>query len=464
MQQKIETDVVILGGGVSGLATAYWLNKQGIQVTVLEKNPEAGGSMESVRQDGYLFDRGPNSGLEITPLIKEIVQDLGLQNDFLYANPQANKRYIMRNDTLHPLPMAPHTFLQSKLFSGAAKLRLMAEPFIGRSKDGYYQSVAEFVERRLGREFLDYAINPFVAGVYAGEPESLSVKSAFPKLYALEEKYGGILVGTVRSIKARKNSKEESKQSAKMFSFLHGMQTLPKAIANRLAGKVHFLCDVKKVEKENGKYLVSYNKAGDYTSVVEAKVVISTLPAHVSAPLYEGLLPGCTEKFEAVYHPPVLVLFLGYKKEQIGRAIDGFGYLIPALEKKSYLGALWSSAIFNARAPKDSECFTLFIGGSRNASLFEKSREEIIKQAMTEFAETMKITGEPDFIKHRFWSKAIPQYNIGYVEIERYFDTIEEQNPGLFFSGNFRGGISVGDCIKNSFPVSEKVIEKLKSI
>lgn len=464
MQQKIETDVVILGGGVTGLATAYWLQKQGVQVTVLEKNPEAGGSMESVRQDGYLFDRGPNSGLEITPKIQELVQDLGLQNDFIYASPEANKRYIMRSGSLHELPMGPGSFLQSKLFSGHGKFRLLAEPFIGRSKDGYYQSVAEFVERRLGREFLDYAINPFVSGVYAGEPEKLSVKSAFPKLYALEENYGGILVGSIRSIKARKKSAEQSKQSAKMFSFVHGMQTLPKAIANRMAGKVHFLCDVQKVVKENGKYVVSFNKAGDYTSVVEAKAVINTMPAYVSSSVFSEMLPDAAEKFDAIYYPPVLVLFLGYKKEQIGRAVDGFGYLIPALEQQSYLGALWSSAIFKARAPKDSESFTLFIGGSRNASLFEKSREEIIKQVLAEFTGTMQISGEPDFIKHRFWSKAIPQYNVGYIEIERYFDSLEEKFPGLFFSGNYRGGISVGDCIKNSYTVAENVFEQIKSL
>ena len=160
------------------------LHKVGADVTVLDQNDVVGGSIESVKERGFLFDRGPNSGLETTPLIGRLVKELKLEDQFVYANKEGNKRYILKNDVLHALPMSPLGFIKSKLFSNKAKLRLMREPFVGKSKDGYYQSIAEFVTRRLGKEFLDYAINPFVAGVYAGRPEELSVKSAFPKLYA----------------------------------------------------------------------------------------------------------------------------------------------------------------------------------------------------------------------------------------------------------------------------------------
>ena len=246
--------IVIIGAGISGLTTAYLLHKEGYDVIVLEQKNKVGGSIETNSENGFLFDRGPNSGLETTPVIKQLVEDLQLKEQFVYANREGNKRYILRNGELHALPMSPPTFLKTKLFSGKAKLRLFAEPFIGKSKDGYYQSIAEFVSRRLGKEFLDYAINPFVAGVYAGRPEELSVKSAFPKLYALEEEYGGLILGTIRSIRKRKKSKEVSKQSAKMFSFRDGMIVLPEAIKRSLGKRVYTgvgVVSVRKTSEDN---------------------------------------------------------------------------------------------------------------------------------------------------------------------------------------------------------------------
>ncbi len=224
----INKKVVVIGAGISGLTAAHILHKVGYGVTVLEKNDKVGGTIETVVENGMLFDRGPNSALETTPIIAQLVEELNLKDQFVYANKEGNKRYILREGELHALPMSPPAFIKTKLFSGKAKLRLMKEPFIGRSTDGYYQSIAEFVTRRLGSEFLDYVINPFVAGVYAGNPEDLSVKSAFPKLYALEADYGGLIVGTIKSVRKRKKRKEQSKQSAKMLSFKDGMQVLPK--------------------------------------------------------------------------------------------------------------------------------------------------------------------------------------------------------------------------------------------
>jgi len=452
MQKK----VIVLGAGISGLSTAWLLKKKGFEVTVLEKNKEAGGAMESIVEAGYLFDRGPNSGLETVPVIKEIVDDVDLTNEMVYANEKGNKRYILRDGELHPLPMSPPALFKSKLFSAKGKLRLFAEPFIGRSKDGYYQSIAQFVTRRLGSEFLDYAINPFVAGVYAGSPEDLSVASAFPKLYELEERYGGLIVGTIRSIRERRKRKEQSKQNAKMFSFLNGMQSLPKAIAKKMGEDVVVFAEITSIDKTEKGYSVSFHNAG-FHKTVEADYVLTTLPAYTVSPLVRMIDSGLANHLDAVYHPPVMVLYLGYKKEDIGRQLDGFGFLIPAKEKKSFLGAIWSSVLFPNRAPQNSEAFTLFIGGSRNADIFKLDKEIILKTVVEEFHQIMKITGEPIFKSYRYWNKAIPQYNIGYIEHERYFDEFEWNNPGLFISGNFRGGISVGDCFKNAELTANKI-------
>jgi len=450
--------IIVLGAGVSGLTTAWLLKKKGFDVTVLEKNKETGGAMESFFEDGYMFDRGPNSGLETVPVIKEVVNEIGLADEMVYANDAGNKRYILRDGELHPLPMSPPAFIKTKLFSAKAKMRLFAEPFISRSNDGYYQSIAQFVKRRLGQEFLDYAINPFVAGVYAGNPEDLSVASAFPKLYELEENYGGLIVGTVRSIRERKKRNEQSKQNAKMFSFVNGMQSLPKTIAKKLGDGVVVFAEIKKIAKTERGFSVSYHNAG-FDKTIEADIVLSTLPAYVASPLFKEFDGSLATHLDAVYHPPVMVLYLGYKNEDIGRPLDGFGFLIPAKEKKSFLGAIWSSVLFPNRAPENRASFTLFIGGSRNAEIFKLDKEIILKTVIEEFQSIMKIKAEPVYKSYRYWNKAIPQYNLGYIEHERYFDEFEWNNPGLFLSGNYRGGISVGDCFKNAELVSQKILK-----
>ena len=229
---QVKTDVIVVGEGITGLGIAYWLKKRGINVTVLAKDGEVGGTMKSVQEQGFLYETGANTALETTPLFKELVSDLKLESEFIYANPEGKNRYILRDSILHSMPLGPGSFFFTKLFSTAAKFRVMKEPFIGRAEKE--ESVAEFVERRLGREFLDYAIDPFVAGVFAGKTEQLSVRSAFPKLYALEEKYGGLVKGMIKGAQERKQRAEKAKDRAETFSFVSGMQTLPQAIGNSL--------------------------------------------------------------------------------------------------------------------------------------------------------------------------------------------------------------------------------------
>ncbi len=448
--------VVVLGAGISGLTPAYFLVKEGFDVTILEKKREAGGSIETIKEKGFLFDRGPNSGLETTPVLSKIVSQLKLEDALVYANKEASVRYILRDNRLHPLPMNPPAFIKTKLFSGKAKARLFAEPFIKRSKDGYYQSIAEFVKRRLGQEFLDYAINPFVAGVYAGNPEELSVKSSFPKLYELEEKYGGLIVGTIKSIKERKQRSEKSKQSARMFSFEDGMQKLPAAIASYLGERVHTFCDVISIEKKGNGYNVKYNNAG-HLKEIDADILISAVPAYTAAEFFKSWDEKLSEHLNEVYYPPVLALMLGYNKESIRQSLDGFGFLVPAKERRSFLGAIWSSVIFPGRADEDKAAFTLFVGGARDPEVGSIDKELLINKVRIEFEKIMGITEDPVYTGYKYWGKAIPQYNLGYIEHERYFEEFEKRNPGLYLSGNYRGGISIGDCLKNGELLAERV-------
>ncbi len=448
--------ITILGAGISGLATAYWLDKAGYEIRILEATNEPGGSMQSSFEEGFLVDYGPNSGLETTPLIREIVDEVGLSNEMVYASESSSKRYILRDNQLHPLPMGPGSFLKTKLFSAKAKVRLLGEPFIGKSDDGYYQSMADFVRRRLGQEFLDYAIDPFVSGVFAGDPYKLSVKSAFPKLYRLEELYGGLIKGMIKGAKERKQRAEQSKQSARMFSFLSGMQTFPKAIAEKLKDKIEYECRVTSVEHSENGWKINFEKEGQ-TKKIFSDYVLSTVPAHVSSEIFNGLDENLSKHFNQIYYPPVMVLYIGFKKDSIEQPLDGFGYLIPSKERKSYLGAIWSSTIFPNRCDDDKAAFTLFIGGARSPHLFEIEKNKLIEQVLGEFKHTMRIKSDPVFLRDRIWQKAIPQYNTGYIEHENYFDKFEKENPGIFLGGNYRGGISVGDCIKNSEVIFNKI-------
>ena len=442
-------EVVIVGAGITGLTTAYWLKKEGFKVKIIESKNEVGGNIKTVRHKGFVFDTGPNSGLETTPLISQLVQELNLQDEFIYANKSANKRYILRDNVLHPLPMNPKDFLTTKLFSTKAKIRVMMEPFIGKSKDGYYQSLAEFVRRRLGQEFLDYAINPFVSGVFAGDPENLSVKSAFPKLYRLEEVYGGLFKGMIKGAKERKKRSEKSKQNAAMFSFRNGMSVFTNRLAEFLKDEILLNHSLKEIQKTENGYLIAVENSGE-RKLIETKTVLLTIPAYTTAEILKNFDGYLFNQLSTIYYPPVLVLNVIYEKNKIGQPLDGFGFLIPEKEKKSFLGAIWSSAIFPNRGDDKFASFTIFVGGARQYKIFELGFDELVKKVISEFNEIMKIDGQPESIEHRMWEKAIPQYSIGYIEKENAMNEFERKYQGIFLGGNYRGGISVGDCIKNS--------------
>ncbi|MCF8242929.1 MAG: protoporphyrinogen oxidase [Melioribacteraceae bacterium] len=450
-------NIAVLGAGISGLATAHWLEKENYGVTIFEAHSDAGGAMITENEDGFLIDYGPNSGLETTPLIRQIAEEVGILDQMIYANEQSNKRYILRNGELHALPTSLPAFFKTKLFSPKAKLRLMKEPFVGKSEDGYYQSIAEFVKRRLGQEFLDYAINPFVSGVFAGDAEKLSVKSAFPKLYRLEELYGGLIKGMIKGAKERKARNEDSKQNAKMFSFINGMQTFPKSIAAKLKGSINYNSVIDKIEKSGSGYKIIFTKDG-IRQTAEYDLILSTIPAHVASKVLGEIDTELTKHLEALYYPPVMVLYLGFDIKDINRPLDGFGYLIPSKENRKFLGAIWSSTIFPNRAKEGKASFTIFVGGARSPHLFEMDKQKLIDEVMKQFKEITNVTADPVLMKEKLWRQAIPQYNIGYIEHERYFEKFENENPGLFLSGNYRGGISVGDCIKNSRVTADRII------
>ncbi|HEY2124170.1 MAG TPA: protoporphyrinogen oxidase, partial [Chthoniobacterales bacterium] len=226
--------VAIVGGGITGLTAAFRLRRQGIAVTLYEATDRVGGVIQSLQRDGYLAEFGPNTILETSPKVASLVEDLGLAERRVYSDPAANNRYLVRHGRLIKMPESPLRFLMTPLFSPAAKLRLLMEPFIPPSDPAREESVAEFVRRRLGQEFLDYAIDALVGGIYAGDPEKLSVPQAFPKLYALEQKYGSLIKGQILGPRDRRKSNEVAKSNARKLSFDEGLQVLPDTLRAQL--------------------------------------------------------------------------------------------------------------------------------------------------------------------------------------------------------------------------------------
>lgn len=464
--QNEKTDVAIVGGGISGLSAAHWLVKAGFRVKVLEKEAQPGGTMKTRSEEGFLSELGPNSALETTPHIAALVSDLGLDDDFLYADPSSKNRFILKSGRLRPLPLSPLAFLMTDLFSVSAKLRLLKEPFVGRAAEE--ESIADFVTRRLGREFLDYAIDPFVAGIFAARPEALSVRAAFPKLYALEETYGGLIRGMILGRKKRKAREEQSKDRAKSFSFRRGMQSLPLRLAASLGEeKVACRSSVSEIHMRpspnSRRYVVNYVRDGQ-SNHLDSEAVILAAPAEATARLIQPLAPTVADELAAIQYPPVVSLFLGYRQQEVGRPMNGFGFLVPSLEKRKILGCLWSSSLFPHRAPAGSVGMTVFIGGGRQPELTSAGDNEILAMAMRDLESIMQIRGKPVYWSLTRWKKAIPQYTLGHQRVMETLSGFEQLYPGMFFCSNFRGGISVGDCIQNSESIARQTTAYLRSV
>jgi protoporphyrinogen/coproporphyrinogen III oxidase len=460
MNESNSADVVVVGAGISGLTSAFLLQRAGKDVLLLEKADRFGGAIRSEHRDGWLIEAGPNSTLETTPLLTELIRDAGVEPAKMYASDESKNRYILRDGVLLPLPMSPLRFFATKLFSWKAKFRLFREPFIPPSPPDANESVAEFVRRRLGREFLDYAINPFVAGVYAGDPERLNVRAAFPKLHALEQKYGGLIKGTIKGARERKKSKEESKQSARMFSFIDGMQTLTDAIAEKLPRKLSGVeiqsIDVSDPQALGRMYTIHYRQNGESQSVATPVLIIAT-PADAAIHLTRTFAARVEEALTSIPYPPVAEVLTGFRPQPGMHPLDGFGFLIPKVEGRRILGTIFSSTIFHHRAPEGYVLLTTFIGGMRQPEEAERGDDEILATALSEQHALLNTPMEPVFSHVTPWKHAIPQYVDGHLDRMKIVADIETANPGLYYCANYRGGISVGDCVKSAYGVAERI-------
>ena len=453
--------IAIIGGGITGLTAAFRLQQRGLPVTLFESGPRVGGVIQSIRESGYLAEFGPNTILETSPKIISLVHDLGLDGRRMYSDPRAEKRFLVRNSRPVQLPGSPPAFFLTSLFSLGAKLRLLREPFIRRSAPEIEESLAEFVLRRLGREFLDYAINPFVAGVYAGDPARLSVKQAFPKLHEIEQRYGSLIKGQILGARERKRRAEVSKQNAKKVSFDEGLQVLIDILQAKLGAAVRLNTKVTRLERTSAGWTLVAQRNGaedrsEHQAVLYAGTAYRLDELQIAAPGIPSLAP-----MAEIHYPPVASVVLGFRREDVAHPLDGFGVLIPQVEQFNILGTLFSSSLFPNRAPAGHVLLTSYAGGVRNPDLALRDPDDLYKITARDLQRLLGVKGEPTFRHHRLYPRAIPQYDVGYGRYRDLLKRAEAAAPGLFLAGHYRDGISLGDSMVSGHDVAERIAQHL---
>lgn len=448
-----DQEIVIIGGGISGLATALFLQDMGLQAKIVEAGSTCGGVIQTVKKKGISYDFAATSTMDKNKHVRNLFRLADCE--LVEASASASKRYILKNNRLNGLS-GPLSFIFTPLLSWNGKFRILKEYFIQPKLDGCDESVADFVKRRFGQELLDYALNPVIAGVFAGKPEDLSMQVAYPSMLEKETNHGSVIKGSIAWMKQQKQQKVD-KPSRKIVSPKGGMSNLCHSIANKIKDNITYNTYITNIKKENDCYLLSYMKNGT-PGEIRAKQVISTIPAFRLAPLIENMEYSPSKELCKVYYPSVITLNLIYNKKDIQRKLDSFGYLIPEKEQKNYLGAIWTGILFPDRVcDNERMLFTLFIGGAREKNILEYNVQERIAKVILEFSEIMKINNDPLFYDFKIHERAIPQYNLGYQEILQAIERFEKQHPGFTISGNFVQGNSVSACIENAHRIAEEI-------
>ncbi len=454
-----DCDVVVVGAGISGLVAGFELARAGRDVVVVERGERAGGVIGTQERDGALYELGPNSTLDTSPVINDLLQRAGILEQRVNASAIASRRFIVRDGEPIALPTSPGAFLTTRAFTLRAKLRLAREPFIPPAPPETEESIAQFVRRRLGNEFLDYAIDPFVAGIYAGDPNAISVPAAFPRLHALEQKYGSLIKGQIKGARERKRNAEQAKNTAGSFSFLRGMQTLPDGLARALP-RMHLATRIEALRREpDGTFVIAGASEGAPFSV-RARAVVLAVPADVAAGLVAAFNAPAADALRAIEYAPIAVVASLYRRSEVRHPLDGFGFLVPRVEHRRILGSLFSSSMFPGRAREGTVLLTTFTGGKRNPEVVGWTDAHVAGVVREELA-ALAGAGTPLWEAVTRWPRAIPQYALGHLGRIAAVEACEAAVPGLFFCANYRGGVSVGDCIKSGRAIGERIVPTL---
>lgn len=446
MEQKHETTYLVIGAGLTGLTLGFYLKKAGKQVILVDKNPETGGVIQTRTETGFTYETGPNTGVLSTPELVELFDDLGDACNPEIANQAAKQRWIWKNGRWHALPSGLMGGVTTPLFSMKDKLRILGEPFRKAGSDPY-ESVAELVIRRMGQSFLDYAVDPFISGIYAGDPDNLVTRFALPKLYRLEQNYGSFIGGAIKKRKEQKDPLEE-RATKDVFSVKGGMTNLTRAMTEYI-GHDNILsgADAVTVHPSKNGFLCSVKNDRQKQLLIETGNVITTVGAYALPDLLPFLTAELLSPITQLRYARVIQAVAGYKKWS-GIPLQAFGGLVPGKEKRDVLGILFPSAIFEGRAPKSGALLSVFLGGMKKPELFDLSDEEIRKLVLREIHKMMQEDAAPDMLRVFRYPHAIPQYERSSEERLERIIHIEKEYPGLLLAGNIRDGIGIADRVK----------------
>ncbi|MEI7830306.1 MAG: protoporphyrinogen oxidase [Prolixibacteraceae bacterium] len=449
-------DVVVLGAGLTGMTTAFHLHKRGLDFVLLEQSGRVGGVIKSIIEDGFLYEEGPNSGvignIEVVKLFEELAAECKME----VASNLVKKRYVLKGGKWEALPGSFKAAVSTPLFTLRDKFRILLEPFRPAGKNPH-ETLAGLVKRRLGKSFLDYAIDPFIIGVYAGDPNRLVPKYALPKLYQLEQQYGSFIGGTIRK-QFQPKTEELKKVTRGVFSVNGGLSTLIDALEKNI-GNDHILLNANDitVKPVADHFEVSWINSQKERITLETKKVISTIGAHQLNQVMPFIEPKELSKITSLHYTKVLEVVVGFKAWK-GMNLDAFGGLIPFVEKRDLLGVLFMSSLFKDRAPQGGALFSIFMGGVRRPEIFQLTDDEVIKILEMEFCDVMQLSGfQPDLFRIIRHSWAIPQYEADSGERFLSIEKIERQYPGLVIGGNLRDGIGMADRILQGKKLSEAV-------
>ncbi|HYX06073.1 MAG TPA: protoporphyrinogen oxidase, partial [Bacteroidales bacterium] len=431
MENITEKDVIVIGAGLTGLTASYYLKRSGKNFLTLEKAPRTGGVIHSVKENGFVYEEGPNTGVIGNPEVAELFEHLNNQVTPEYAGEEVKKRYVLKNEKWEQLPTGLMQAIRTPLFTLKDKLRILGEPFRrpGRNPN---ESLAELVNRRLGKSFLDYAIDPFILGVYAGDPSMLVPKYALPKLYRIEQQYGSFIGGSVKKMFEKKDERNR-KATRQVFSVKGGLSNLTEALY-RESGSEKFLLDLReiKVKPMNGKFHVTVKQAEDKELKFIAGRVITTVGAYELPNILPFISKAQLDRITTLYYTRVNEIVLGFDNWE-GIPLDGFGGLVPHRENQDILGVLFMSSFLKDRAPQNGALLSVFMGGVRKPELADLSDDEIVSRLRFAFKKLMGLREfNPDLIRIKRHRYAIPQYGADSGERFAAVEQIELEHHGLF--------------------------------
>jgi len=432
----------IIGAGISGLSLGWHLQQLQLPFKIFESTERAGGNIFSELREGFLVEHGPNS-LLADGSVQNIVKAIGLEDRILMPEPVSKDRYIFKSGSYRKLPTSPPALLLNGFFSWGTKLNIFREPF-HKSNAPQNESVASFFERRFGKEVLEMAVNPFVSGIYAGDPQQLVLHKTFPMLAEFEQNHGSVIKGFI------KNSKNSERKAS--FSFKKGMGELPKAMAQKLP--IRFSSSVTSVEQVGSGFEVRFGERKEHCSAL-----VMTAPAHATGRLLANMQPDFGAQLQAVNYPPMVVVHSGFNREAVGHPLNGFGGLNPKKEGQFAAGSIWSSSLFPNRCPEGKVLITTFVGGEQYRDRLALSDADIKQKVTAELQQVYQITEGPVYQDTIRWEKAIPQYDRAVLGLTEKAEALKQQ--GLFFCTNWMGGVSVADCLKKGQQLAQELKERM---